>query len=633
MLSARINLLTFLGLLLSASFASATSPNRNCEEKTVKLNAEGGPLENIGIQDQDGLATCFANTASLMLSASLPNHPKVSFLDLALLQSSADSRGTGAALTKSSHLSDQPVAAFEFGFVCTSINEALKRGYACTQESFPVEAGGYINTSDAELIRSFGQFYDDLRASSQDEAEAEKRAIEAYAALKSGRLKAQETCKHDSFLQSPAGQRPVSSKQLEQISANGLSRFMHEILEQLEQQQPNAPVSTGNIRQEKEAFFRFAKTLEVDAQAEAHLTARLSGGTLPENSAFNFPSKLSEPIKSTLTQTILPAIFSNSKFLDAVRNPRTKVTPLDVLNSSEVDQAFDELIKRLDLPLSWKPILKVNFLGGNEFSYLADFAAVVDVKRCVDSTTENLLYTYSPEDMVCTHSTPITQEGLNDAGQLATLLPEAYVDMELIDRFFALHPDGTSKGVKPDDFYRQGLSNGECSGGNRQNPPLGAIPLPSGIQCASKGFPSGSLKQSHYYSHRNGQKLPEMRRLFAREVSQAVDVNDLSRGRPLALDLCGQVLSDLKFDGANAVGGCRSKTTGLHNRHAVTLTGYRNIKDENGQCQRQYLIQNSWGEESCRTLGQQYCETPDGGGTWLPEDALIKNVYRISTLK
>ncbi|MGZ3789639.1 MAG: hypothetical protein ACXVLQ_14010 [Bacteriovorax sp.] len=61
----------------------------DCEDmkdgEIVRIDQKGGSLENFHVQDQDGLGTCYANTASLLLQASLKNHPEVSYLQLAAI--------------------------------------------------------------------------------------------------------------------------------------------------------------------------------------------------------------------------------------------------------------------------------------------------------------------------------------------------------------------------------------------------------------------------------------------------------------------------------------------------------------------------------------------------------------------
>ena len=52
--------------------------------QVVRLDEAGGSLQNSKVQDQDGLGTCYANTASVLLQSALPNNPDVSYINLAL---------------------------------------------------------------------------------------------------------------------------------------------------------------------------------------------------------------------------------------------------------------------------------------------------------------------------------------------------------------------------------------------------------------------------------------------------------------------------------------------------------------------------------------------------------------------
>ena len=53
--------------------------------ETIRLDQTGGSLESFHIQDQDGLGTCYANAATVMLQSTLSDHPEVSYLQLAMI--------------------------------------------------------------------------------------------------------------------------------------------------------------------------------------------------------------------------------------------------------------------------------------------------------------------------------------------------------------------------------------------------------------------------------------------------------------------------------------------------------------------------------------------------------------------
>ena len=56
--------------------------------ETVRIDQPGGSLENFRVQDQDGVGTCYANAASLLLQSKIEGHPEVSYLHLASMYKS-----------------------------------------------------------------------------------------------------------------------------------------------------------------------------------------------------------------------------------------------------------------------------------------------------------------------------------------------------------------------------------------------------------------------------------------------------------------------------------------------------------------------------------------------------------------
>jgi hypothetical protein len=56
--------------------------------ETVRIDQPGGSLENFRVQDQDGVGTCYANAASLLLQSKIEGHPEVYYLHLASMYKS-----------------------------------------------------------------------------------------------------------------------------------------------------------------------------------------------------------------------------------------------------------------------------------------------------------------------------------------------------------------------------------------------------------------------------------------------------------------------------------------------------------------------------------------------------------------
>ena len=74
-------LLSFL--ILEPSFAQNCADMQDGE--IIRVDEEGKSLGGYKVQDQDGLGSCYANAASLLLQSALPNNPEVSYLHLATL--------------------------------------------------------------------------------------------------------------------------------------------------------------------------------------------------------------------------------------------------------------------------------------------------------------------------------------------------------------------------------------------------------------------------------------------------------------------------------------------------------------------------------------------------------------------
>lgn len=71
--------LSFIHILWAQDCASLK------DGEVLRLDTPGGSLENFKVQDQDGVGTCYANAASLLLQSGLPNHPEISYLQMASL--------------------------------------------------------------------------------------------------------------------------------------------------------------------------------------------------------------------------------------------------------------------------------------------------------------------------------------------------------------------------------------------------------------------------------------------------------------------------------------------------------------------------------------------------------------------
>ncbi|MBC7713321.1 MAG: hypothetical protein H7177_08280 [Rhizobacter sp.] len=76
--------LFILGLLFSIN-SFAQSCGSLADGETIRIDEDNKSLQNFKVQDQDGLGSCYANAASLLLQGNLQGNPEISYLHLATL--------------------------------------------------------------------------------------------------------------------------------------------------------------------------------------------------------------------------------------------------------------------------------------------------------------------------------------------------------------------------------------------------------------------------------------------------------------------------------------------------------------------------------------------------------------------
>jgi hypothetical protein len=104
---------------------NALTPEISLEEKTPFLGANfSGPFFGVPRDNQDGLGTCYANTAKNLLVSTSKGEDVASFLDLALIFKEKDLSGNG----------------LDAGGSCPTLEKMEKKGY-CPQSFAPAENG------------------------------------------------------------------------------------------------------------------------------------------------------------------------------------------------------------------------------------------------------------------------------------------------------------------------------------------------------------------------------------------------------------------------------------------------------------------------------------------------------------
>lgn len=143
-LETRVKDQEFIGASANFINCNALTPEISLEEKTPFPGANfAGPFFGVPRDNQDGLGTCYANTAKNLLVSTSKGEDVASFLDLALI-------------FKEESLSDNGLDA---GGSCSTLEKMEKKGY-CPQSFAPAENGEKNSFTEGLMGEKPGSIYD-----------------------------------------------------------------------------------------------------------------------------------------------------------------------------------------------------------------------------------------------------------------------------------------------------------------------------------------------------------------------------------------------------------------------------------------------------------------------------------------
>lgn len=165
---------TFALCLLMSSFAIA----QECKlgDGTVlkdgekhSLTDKDEKLANHKTQDQDGLGTCYANAASVMLKSVLPEAPDVSYTHAAIVGSSQanwkEGKGEYVRKFKSNKkgVKDEYEDFTSGGTMCSTFNALQKNGGACAKSDSILENRALLSQeAQVRVMTGLGSYFDHL---------------------------------------------------------------------------------------------------------------------------------------------------------------------------------------------------------------------------------------------------------------------------------------------------------------------------------------------------------------------------------------------------------------------------------------------------------------------------------------
>lgn len=585
-----IKLFLLATLLPSASFALSCGDMK--EGEVVRIDRSNGTLESASIQDQDGLGTCYANQASLLLQSVIPNNPNLSYLNLALYSASdysaINSSNGFTNVVKNPNEKEEHRSIVDTGFTCNTINSAIKR-----QEE--TKSGVLCKASDAGLEHSF---YNSYFNASEDKLGKQKDAlIQASKYLLSYKEEFGYKNKNDQRIKDRA-KADAFANALSNLVKNNANDFLSDECSKPDNFKIKQAISNG-IARSLDSYPQCLNGTNLIKKGEECL-ALDSLGTVTKINDYS-ESRIGVFLKIKVIISIdagINNVLSTSKSYEESKEKMMSLIAQNIPNS--ISNAVKEKIVQGIFD---------NMLIEDDDDIYDEFKKIAlgDYSKCIENKfltffyeKDRFLELAKKDPILCNY-----QGLLENAGELASILPPSsltnitnFVDFLTVkDRNFKY------------DTNLLKIVASDCRPSDR-------VIIPKDVKCQ---MVSTELTKSDLTNKTKLEKhtLKTRRALFGQ----------LSKNLPVGIDLCTRYWFKKDFElhaqkTQDKYDICRE--TGTNGIHAITMIGYR---CQAGQIE--YLAQNSWGPNW--KLEDPSYQIEDGK-IWLNEDKLIKNLIRYNTI-
>jgi hypothetical protein len=562
------------------------------EGKVVRLDQGSGSLAKAAVQDQDGIGSCFANQASLLLQTIIPENPNLSYLNLGLYYASdktiKEKREKGdKTYTRNSIVEGEGVgSAIYTGNTCDTIDAAIARQKATT-------GGVLCKTEDVALEHSFlkeGNYLDDgdIQEKSLRQASRYMNAYQkTFGNIEDGERRQEQREKADQFkialnkFVKNSGDA-YFSKKCSEASPEVLTTAIENALTRALNDNPQC--ISGKGLSSASACQNFAQMGEV-----------LAMGGISKSSKFAFIQN--NKSRASVKKAVAPLFQIKTGLPDFMKGLSNALAKSDGLTGAPADK--EKFAKMIIASISPRDLNNIK----SDYDRLA-------LKKMDDCKANNVLgYFKDKKDflekakkdvVLCNYS-----ELLNSASELAGTMPEkAFRNMTGFIDFIT-----DKAGLKYDDAIMSLIAN-DCS-------PEKRITLPATLKCESAPI---ILDSSDFPGNTISGKAVGMIK-----ENRAKIMSNLASNRAVGVDICSKFWATSSYDFHKDSAKSKFNTcanTGTHGFHAVTAIGYR---CKNNRIQ--YLSQNSWGPNW--TLPNKEFEIEDGK-IWMDEDRMFKNTYQLN---
>jgi len=585
MMSIPLILISYLFYQQASADCIVESSGKNViikENAKVSLTTSGKSLQDLAVQDQDSLGTCYANAASTMLKSALEKHPDISYLHASIKTSAGN--GT-VPYTKS-----DGQFFVDDNNICAAVSSLQKHGGSCPKKYSLAENQESLDAEiQARLFSGLGNYFDHLNKV-KDKPEEKQKLLKEVASIVSA-LKAEKEKYKLACLKRKSEAIPIS---------RAIGSILGDTI-------IFGSSSTECDTQLRKAIRKIAtpESIIEDYKTDIDVTKDFTKGLVTKIEA---DKELSDGIKKYL---------QDSKQTDQ----ETKKKLGDKLNSM-INSYLLERIPNSNFTACTQDKSNTSHLivGGLEPDSTLYSLQIAKKENCEEFIAgEDIKYTDSYLRRIALHN---SKEGIctvssNQDEIMNAIIPLLEVGMAIDEKLISTLSDPTSQyahqieqALMPACLKKENLidlSNIRCD-----MTLMCSIEIPKEMKHVVRydGQPNTCLdgKQSQ--------------KLFRSKV-----FNSISKGVAPGVTMCTAVLINPSVDTEY----CKKPAPGIpkHISHALPITGYRCVKGK-----IQYEIVNSWGSNSCPLTDSNKnsaieCQLDKNGNRtgkfWINETALVKN--------
>ena len=601
------------------------------EGTTVRIDKGEGSLAKAAVQDQDGIGSCYANQASLLLQSILPGNPNISYLNLGLFYTQEnnlpESRKKGEksyardAVTLDNKVIKDGSTAIWGGTSCETINILIEK-----QKSD--KFAGICKAEDVNIEHNFfdpktGNSYDFKHTQNQAIASASKY-MNAYQHKFGFAFDKKEEKNAPAYLEKRKKADEFREALKKFVETNSDPYLVKKCTVPDNEKITNIIDSTVSkaFLNSKECYDHRTR-IKTDSAICKNFDKMgfLYTKSSNSNNAQSVAYEMSKDSKSKIFAEVSKALSNPAGFEMALKNIETSFAPYENFKNTvpaktpkekKVPVVKNARGKRIPAPeeknTSLGKVVLENLSPEDRKTLQAEYKRVT-LQEIDECKSNNMIEFFKDKDqfvkmalqdsVLCQHVDLIQR-----ASEFAGVLP--LKTFNNVSTFLGFITD------KAGLDYDQGLlamMASDCT-------PEKRIRIPNTTTCENKlmsfepeDFPGDSV------SEKAKRVIKENRaRLFS----------DLKNNRGIGLDICTKFWSDGNYDFHKENSATKNNTceqSGEHGFHAITMIGYR--------CQNnkiQYLSQNSWGP-NWETKVSSF--DVDEGKIWMDEDKVFKNLQGI----